>query len=59
MRAKAEIDRFALTSVRHKPVINHVIAERPLAAVVDALRGQVPLHVANALTDASKPLWPE
>jgi hypothetical protein len=29
-----------------------VVTERPPAAVVNALRGQVPLHVANALTDA-------
>src|SRR6202171_3827490 len=38
-----------LVFVGNEPLLDNVVSERPLAAAVDALIGQMALHVPNAL----------
>jgi len=47
------LDNRLLSGVRHKPAVNHVPAETPLAAVVALLLGPMALRIADPLTDAS------
>jgi hypothetical protein len=48
----SSVDNGLFSGVRHKPAVNHIPAELPLAAVVEPLHGPMALCIADALTDA-------
>src|SRR5690242_12878495 len=45
---QSSAERGLLSGVRHKPAVNHVPAELPLAAVVESLLGPMALRIALA-----------